>query len=275
MTTSANEVVWVRWNGHGRHAFPYPPGKEVELHRGFNKISRKMLDAITGGIDSEGRARGGTGAAYWNAKPPLLSLGREPMPDEEFHTAVERVGVTKSRKTLRREAERTAVEDLRTMVIGLQAQVLALRGGGELPAGSTAEASQAEAQAELVLAEAKRELEETRVALGERERELEDLRAKAQAAADLEAEAAELREEAQTARAEAAELTEELEQATAPAKLLIDPSSMTLKQLDAAIAAEGVSGVDLSRALTQELGREGGPRTGAVEALTKAIAGGV
>jgi molecular chaperone GrpE (heat shock protein) len=259
------QIVWVRWTGSGRHAFPYPPGKEVELRPGFNKLTKKVLDAITGGIDSEGRARGGTGSAYWNAKPALLMLGREPMADEEFHEPLERVGVTKSRRSLRHEAERHEINDLRAIIVSLQAQML---GASPVVAGSAPEPG---AEQHVVMA---RDLEQARLELGQRERELEELRRLAAEAEDLKSQMAELQDEARAAKSEAAQLSDELDAATAPEQpLKVDPMEMTVKQLSEAIGAEGVTRVDLAQTLTAELSRDGGPRTGAVEILTKAISG--
>ncbi len=245
-------IIWVRWRGTGRHAFPYPPGKEVELHPGFNKLTQRVLDAITGGIDSEGRARGGTAAAYWNAKPPMLGPGREPMPDEEFHEPLPRVGVTQSRRSKRRAAERNEINDLRNMVLRLQAQIE----GGEVPAEAPTQPDEA--------------LEQVRAELRERERELDQLRGEAAEAAELRTETERLRGEAQAARAEAAEAAEELDEATTPVELAVDPSDLTLKDLATAIDAEGVTRTDLAATLQAELGRAE-PRSGAIDLLTKAI----
>lgn len=116
------EYVWVRWNGNTPLTIPY--GRvEITLKPApiKNRLTQKQFDAITGGLDSKGRARGGPAALYWNATPPLLQEDSAAVGSDVVHEPKEGIGIRPSRRTLTREAENA---ELRERIKQLEAAAL-------------------------------------------------------------------------------------------------------------------------------------------------------
>lgn len=121
-----------------------PGGARLDFEPGWNKVPGGALDAITGGFDRKGQAKGGIAARYFN-EPIEIEPGKfrppfhigTPAPGETPREIAPLPGVRSHyRMSALRERDQQA-EELRQTVAQLQGQIQALTSGktnGKKPA---------------------------------------------------------------------------------------------------------------------------------------------
>lgn len=113
------ELEYVRNNLDGPLHIPF--GKVmIGFRSGVSSLEPAVLSRLTGGFDSNGKAKGGRAAEYFNAPHPQLQRAHKPIDGDPCHVTKVVPGVRRSRGGQRQDKERAEMVSLREQVAELK-----------------------------------------------------------------------------------------------------------------------------------------------------------